>query len=1069
MRRLALLFFVSGAAGLVHEVAWARALGQGLGNSLQSLAAVLVAFLGGLGLGAALGARAAGRSPAPLRGYALLEFAVGLYGVASPLVVAALPGALEALGPRVGPGAPLSALRLLLAVLALAPATLPMGATLPYLIREAVARGAASSNAVSFLYGANTLGAACGALAGSLFLLPSLGTRLTYVAAGAVNLLVGAAALAMQAPGRGRAVPAPPPSPAAVAAAEPAAAGDEALARARRRLALAAAAISGAIGALLQFGWTRAIALTFGSSIYALGITLTAYILGIGIGPLIVAGRLRRPGAEVRVAALAQWVAGVSSLALLPVLGRLPARAAEISGRLDRDPLVMIALQFALVAACLLTPTIAQGATFPALSLLAGGGAAAAHGGAARAYAASSWGSVAGFLLAGFFAVPTFGTQHTLAAASVACLALSAALLAVGGPPRPGPAGRPGRLPARAQTVLLVATAIAAPLGLLLLPPWDPALMAGGGFLYGPVYRAAGGATGVREAMRRRGEFLFIEDSGESLVTVRRSPAGILSLQINGKTEASTGGDMATQLLAGHLPLLMHPRPRDVLIVGLASGVTLGAVERHPIERVEVIEIAPAVLPAARRFDAVNGRALEDPRARVVIDDARGRLLASRDLYDVITSQPSNPWVAGVSNLFTREFYGLARRRLRPGGLFCQWVQAYRLAPEDLRGIVRSFLEVFPDATLWEESAGGGDYFLIGGNGAVRMDPERLSGAGVAGALLDLRRAGIETTADLLARFVTGPRGLAAFSAGARPHTDDDLYLEARAPLALFRDTLREQAAAIARNREPVLSYLPEDLPRRDPALAAALAERLRRGRGRLAILDSLKDADLWALRDPFMAAGIEYLRAGLFVEAAGPLLRASLENPDSGATHLLLGEAYRAAGLDAAAAVAFRRAVEADPGLAPAWNALGRYLLDAGRDAEARAAFETALRADPDSAAARSNLAAALLRQDDLKAAETACRQALAADPLMAPARANLGLVLKRRGDLAGAEAQYRAALDLDPLNADARYNLAMLLRQTGRAAEARQALARLLAIDPGDREAERALRAIEAGNGSP
>lgn len=1035
MRRLALLFFVSGAAGLVHEVAWARALGQNLGNSLQSLAAVLVAFLGGLGLGAALGLRRAGRSPAPLRGYALLELAAGLYGIASPLVVAALPGILEALGPHVGPGAPLSGLRLLLAVPALAPATLPMGATLPYLIREAVNRGATPSNAVSFLYGTNTLGAACGALGGSFLLLPSLGTRSTFIAAGICNLLVGSAALAMWVRGSGRVAPGRPQSRAANAVPPPVAPGDSPLVGARRpRLALAAAAFSGATGALLQFGWTRAVALAFGSSIYALGTTLAAYILGIGIGPLIAARLLRRPGEEVRVAAFAQWIAGVSSLLLLPILGRLPARAAEISGHPDRDPLVMIALQFALVAACLLVPTIAQGATFPALSLLAGDGSTAAHGGAARVYAASSWGSVAGFLLAGFVAVPAIGTQRTLAAASVGALALCAALLLAARRSRSGPMERRGRLPAGAPAALLAASAMAAPLGLLLLPAWDPALMAGGGFLYGPVYRSAGGAAGVREAMRRRGEFLFIEDSGESLVTVRRSPAGILSLQINGKTEASTGGDMATQLLAGHLPLLMHPRPREVLIVGLASGVTLGAVERHPIERVEAIEIVPAVVRAARLFEAENGRALEDPRARVVIDDARGRLLAGRELYDVITSQPSNPWVAGVSNLFTREFYRLARRRLRPGGVFCQWIQAYRLAPVDLRGIVLSFLEVFPDATLWEESAGGGDYFLIGGNGPVRMDPERLASPETAAAFADLRRAGIDSPADLLGRFVSGPRGLAAFSAGARPLTDDDLYLEARAPLALFRDTVREQAAAIARYREPVLSYLPDGLPARDPALAAALAERSRRGRRRLAILDSLKEADLWALRDPFMAAGIEYLRSGQFIAAAGPLLRASIENPQSGAAHLLLGEAYRAAGLDAAAAVAFRRAVEADPGLAPAWNALGRYLMDAGRDAEARSAFEMALRADPDFAVARGNLGAALLRQGDLTAAEAACRQALAGDPHLAPARANLGLVLKRRGDLAGAEAQYRAALDLDPLDVDARYNLAALLRETGR-----------------------------------
>src|SRR2546425_5959553 len=193
-----------------------------------------------------------------------------------------------------------------------------------------------------------------------------------------------------------------------------------------------------------------------------------------------------------------------------------------------------------------------------------------------------------------------------------------------------------------------------------LLPGWDRELMSGGGFLYGPIYRSAShGGAHLRDLIRGRGEILFSREDGTGLVTVRRSPAGIQSLQINGKTEASTGGDMSTQLLSAHLPLLLHPDPRDVLVIGLASGITLGAAERHPLRSIEVVEIAPAVAEAARRFDAWNGGALADPRVRLVIDDARGRLIPRARRFDVITSQPSNPWVAGVSNLFTVEFYRL--------------------------------------------------------------------------------------------------------------------------------------------------------------------------------------------------------------------------------------------------------------------------------------------------------------------------------------------------------------------------------------------------------------------------
>ncbi len=1016
------LFAASGAAGLIHEVAWARALGQSLGQSLQASSAVLAAFLGGLGLGAAIGSRSAGRLRSPLAAYAALEGLVGIYGACSPQLSGMVARLLEALGPEVGPGPMLAVLRLILALAVLLPPTIAMGATFPILVRERLSRGTLSRDAVALLYGANTLGGALGALLGSFALLPLLGTRRTFLCAAAINGIAGAIALRLGLPApAAQAPPQDPPSKADAAGRSPGAA-----APGPARIVLPVAAVlSGLCGALFQVGWTRVAALAFGSTVYALGLTLTVYILGLGIGPLLVRARLGGKGASAAPPAVALSVLGLSSLLLLPVLGRLPVFAARISGLLGDQPLVAIVAQFLFVGLLLLLPTLAQGATLPALVLM-DRGREGIHGAAGRLYALSTWGSVLGFLLAGFVLLPAWGTRAALVAASLGAL-LVAAGLTTACAAREATAPR-HRVPAAIAPAGALALAAAALLALL--PSWDRSLVASGGFLYGPVYRAALGRNRVAEAMRRRGTILFEKDGGEGLVTVRRSAAGILSLQINGRTEASTGGDLGTQLLAGHLPLLLHPRPEAVMVIGLASGITLGAVERHPIREARVIEIAPAVVAAARLFETENRGALDDPRGRIVIDDARGFLLARSGTYDVITSQPSNPWVAGVSNLFTEEFDRLARRRLRPGGLFCQWVQAYRMAPDDLRGIVAAFLRVFPEATLWEESAGGGDYFLIGGDRPLAVDPEHLAGPEVAPAWNDLARAGISGPADLLARYVSGPRGLRAFAAGARPLTDDDLSLEWRAPLALFRDTLKEQAAAINRYRESPLAILRADLAARDPDLAAAIRQRERLRWRRLALLDSLRGADLWALWNPFMAAGIDLLRAGRFTEAAQALSRAVADDPDSAGAHLLLGEAYRASGLDAAAAIAFREAVDRDPSLAEAWNGLGVGLEAQGLVDAARAAFERALAADPGLAPARNNFGTILLRGGDLEGAARSFREALGADPSLAAARANLGLTMKLRGDLEGAEAEYRAALELDPLNDDARYNLDLVMR---------------------------------------
>jgi spermidine synthase len=1037
LHALALLFAVSGGAGLIHEIAWTRALGQALGQTLQAQAAVLAAFLGGLAIGATAGARTGARVRPPLPLYAALETGIAVFGVLSPSVARLLARLFESLGPGFAFGLPLGGLRLALALVALLPPTILMGATLPVIVRAAAARGEEPGPAVAVLYGANTLGAAAGALAAAFVLLPRAGTRGTFLLAAGLNAAAAGAALVLHrrpVPVGGTRPVIDPIAPAAPAGAP---------------IAAAVAAATGVAGAALQSGWSRAAALGFGSSVYALGSVLAASILGLGAGPIVAARPLRRPDRARSLAVTATAAVGVLSLLTLPLLGDLSLAAARLSARLGSRPLLLIAGDLAAIAALILLPAMAQGASFPALVEMArreGAGDRAA----AAVYAASSLGSVGGFLVAGYAALPALGAERTLAAAAGASL-LAAGVLLLGGR-------------GRRRVSLAVLVIAGGPCLYALLPRWDPDIVTSGGFLYGPIYRAAGGSAPLREAMRRRGTILYQRDGGDSLVTVRRTAAGVLSLQINGKTEASTGGDMGTELLAGHLPLLLRPGARSALVIGLASGVTLGAVERHPLRAIRVVEIAPAVVEAARRFAEANRGALDDPRLTLILDDARAVLLARRETYDVVASQPSNPWVAGVPNLFTVEFYRLVRRRLRPGGLFCQWVQAYRLDPEALKGIVRSFIEVFPQATLWEESAGGGDYFLLGGEGPIQADPARLSRPETSSVWDDLRRGGIDGPADLLARFVAGPGRLAAFAGDAAPQTDDDLYLEWRAPLTLFRDRPRDQVAALA--RDPVAAILPTGASL-DPGLAAALSRALRRRAERLQILAGLRDADRLALEDPWIAAGLDALRAGREVEAARLLARAAAGAPGSATAALLLGEAYRAAGLEAAALVAYREAIERDPGLAVGWNGFGRCLASAGRPTEARAAFERAVALEPALASAHNNLGAILLRTGDLDRAERELEAALAIDPGSAAAAANLGLARRRRGDTAGAERLYRAALAVDPLNADARFDLAMLLRERGQEEAAREMLRSILRADPGDRDAAGALEAGEAGRG--
>ncbi|HZN05104.1 MAG TPA: hypothetical protein VFD06_16080, partial [Candidatus Polarisedimenticolia bacterium] len=871
-------------------MAWSRALGQVLGGALPSQAIVLGTYLFGLGAGAAWASRKAGETSRPLRLYARLEILVAAWGFAAPVLARAAALLIEKAGPSFADGAPIASLRLVAAALVLLPGTLAMGATYPIAV-QAVPAGMGRRGA-ALLYGVNTLAGAGGALLASFGLLPLLGTRRTFFAAALLNLAAGLAALAVE---RHLArlhaddtdlpasrAPADSPSPA------PGGATVSGRQGAPARSWLAAAGFTcGVAGALMQFGWTRAMTLAFGSTIYALGLTLSACLVGLGVGPLVVAKVTRtRPARDL--AAFSAWLAGAAGLLLLPVLGALPALGMRLSQVFEQHPFRALALQFAAAALLLLVPALAQGAMLPLLieTSLASATRASddrlpAARSAGRIYAASTWGTVAGFLLAGFVVVPRLGARLTLAVAAAILLVLGSWLVT--------------------RRRLLRAPLFAAPLLMLLLPGWDAAAMSAGGFLYGPLYRAAFGRTAgpAREALAqaaaRRGRVVFEREDGDGLTTVREAAGGTLSLQINGKTEASSGGDMPTQLLAGHLPLLMRPGARDVLVIGLASGVSLGAVERHPVRSIRVIEIARGVPQAARLFAGPNRNALDDPRTALVVDDARAWMLARDERYDVIVSQPSNPWVAGVANLFTAEFYRLARSRLRPGGLMCQWVQAYRILPEDLRSVVRSFLDVFPDATLWEESAGGGDYFLLGGLGDAGIDLDALARA-PSDAWSDLGDAAGRGPVGLLTRFVAGPRALERFAAAVPPHTDDALTLEWRAPLALFRDRPRGGLPLLPVEREQVLEHVAASEVPRDPALVEALTRSLSARQARLRAAAGLRDADRLALREPALAAGLDLLLAGRSAEAAATLARAAAAAPGSANAHYLLGFAYREA-----------------------------------------------------------------------------------------------------------------------------------------------------------------------------
>jgi spermidine synthase/dTDP-glucose pyrophosphorylase len=262
-----------------------------------------------------------------------------------------------------------------------------------------------------------------------------------------------------------------------------------------------------------------------------------------------------------------------------------------------------------------------------------------------------------------------------------------------------------------------------------------------------------------------------------------------LFLQINGRTEASTTADMSNQILVAQIPMLVHPDPREVLVVGLGSGITLGSVLTHPVDRAECVEISPAVVRAAAFFREWHDDVTKNPKAEIILDDARNYLLASRRKYDIIVSEPSKPWISGVSNLFTREFYEICRKRLKPGGILCQWFHYYSMNPEDFRITLRTFLGVFPYAQIWNAD---NNVFLLGSEEPIRIDVQRMEERmTIRKVAADLGRIEKKNPYVLLGNFLFGEEEARQYVGEGRINTDDLPIIEFSTPR--HRDEYRHE------------------------------------------------------------------------------------------------------------------------------------------------------------------------------------------------------------------------------------------------------------------------------------
>ncbi|MGE0812371.1 MAG: hypothetical protein AB7O93_03460, partial [Vicinamibacterales bacterium] len=655
-------------------------------------------------------------------------------------------------------------------------------------------------------------------------------------------------------------------------------------------------------------------------------------------------------------------------------------------------------------------------------------------------YAANTAGAVAGSLAAGFLAIPLVGLQATLQIASGCLLLAALAVAAAGG------------LSATWRT--LVGTAAAAAVAVIALtPPWNRALMASGAYLYAP-FIPAGVDVG---AMLEAGTLRYYADGAAATVAVK-TLTGTTTLTVDGKTDASNRGDMLTQALVAHLPLLLHPAPRDVAVIGLGSGVTVGAALAHPISRVDVVELSPEVVEASRFFEAENRRALADPRTRLVVGDGRTHLRLSRRQYDVIVSEPSNPWIAGVAALFTREYFEEARARLTPGGVFCQWANAYNIADGDLRAIAATFLSTFPGATAW--LVGEHDVLFVGAAaGGLAQIEASWTRAGVAE---DLARYGARTPFAVLSLAVAGPTELAAYAAGHAPLDDDRMALEFSAPREIHRQTGATNGATLRALAGDALS-----LPTVRVRVAAASAADWRDRGAMFARVDAhnraLDDFVRALTLDPDDPGALDGLvRSAVLLkrtDEARAALDAAAGRPASVARLVARSKLFAAGGAAAEALGAAREAVALDPSRPEGREQVAALAADAGDTAALAASVDDLVRAFPDRPATAFYQAVQAFLAGDAADALAHARRAMALDPAFAPVYDLAGAAATRLDRPDEARQLFERSLAFDAHDSSAYANLGLLALAGGRPDEAASRFAEALWLDAGSEAAREGL----------
>lgn len=783
---LPILTFFSGVAALIYESLWMRSFGLIFGNTTHAITVILATYMGGIALGSYLVGRVKVRNP--LKTYAFIELLIAASAIMAFFLLKQMPGIWGSILRNM----PLPIYlevpsRILLAGLIILIPTLGMGATVPMLV-QILSRNVSHHKVLSRLYYMNTLGGAVGILAATFFLFPALGLSKTYSIAITLNILIAGISLLI-----------------VLLKKIPITYGqhDHTINTSKTvkvsTTFILVASIVGATSFCLEILWSRSFALVIGSSIYSFNLMLFSFLLGLVIGTLLYEmywKKIKNPGKLLTGLLL---MLGLGIILSAVVIGWLPLFYYSLMDFLPLSFGVYQVVGFLMCFFIMVFLTTIFGFIFPLLLRLVSKDTldpAESRLITSKLYAWNTLGTLIGALLTGFVIIPIYGLQNGYVIAATMPLILGFIVLGI---------HKKWPLPTRVVSVSAIVVAVV--VLSIVWKPWEPLVVTSGLYKYGLQQTKGTRSRGIAllKSFKENRKIVYYSEGIEGVVSVTNTEGMGFFLSVNGKIDASIE-DQVTQKMLAHVPMVHNPNSRNALVIGWGSGCTSGTAGLYPLQSIETIEIEPAVYKTRTLFSGINNEIYNDPRFHIVFKDGRNVLLTTPKLYDIITSEPSNPWITGVSNLFTKEFYQSGLARLNEQGVFCQWFHIYDMPLEVLQSQVQTFCSVFPDAMLWivppehlrmnESSFMNGDLLLIGSREPITIDMKRIKLLFDNPAIKnDLASCGIDNIESFVSNAILDRKGLLRLCDNAPLNTDDYPYIEFNAPRGLFHNEseLRKQ------------------------------------------------------------------------------------------------------------------------------------------------------------------------------------------------------------------------------------------------------------------------------------